>query len=595
MSDEEIGPRHTSSSWMMRTIYVRSPTMHEDEDGDAREPTLRHTMEGDWEVDGEDLAADADLRGPDLLENAADGVIADAFNAEAAEDPFAPSQYLPGVPTEQYSQSPSTEVHVSGHKVLKGRKITLKMVSADHIWSIRQEDEHRVVLRVLKTLEDIQTEYTDVIDQQQAHVLQRSRRESSKGSSRHSSKSGNSRSSRSSDKKKKLSSREPNSPNTGKRGKAGADDGTSADSSASLANSSEDPTSVGWIDVQSTDGDLILRVCELFHLHSSTVGSIIDEDSAENVEHYHSLGYFFINVVVPTLHRKKGGVQSSSLREGERSSSLSCIVLRNLVISIHRKPFPGLLETVREVKSRFALRHRRIEHQPSDNRSNISRSERVYSMMTVGWVLSKLVSNVVFSSIPDPTVLLQQLAQLDETAVYLASQGSMEDQREVLQNISKFRRKLVKERNDVLSKEQFLTTLLAPACRTTYLTRRAADAELLKQALAFASRTATRLEGAQESLNSAQSNLLSVLTLSQHRAAHQTDLQVQLLGVVTVISIAPTFIATSMGMNISVPFMAVNGNPSLAPFFAIVGIIGAWFFWFGIFQLRGRMAQLCGF
>jgi Mg2+ and Co2+ transporter CorA len=79
---------------------------------------------------------------------------------------------------------------------------------------------------------------------------------------------------------------------------------------------------------------------------------------------------------------------------------------------------------------------------------------------------------------------------------------------------------------------------------------------------------------------------MSVLSLNQSNAAHQTDRQVQLLGIVTVISIAPTLIATSMGMNISVPYMAANGHASLAPFFVIVGIIGAWFVLFGLSQLR---------
>ena len=51
-----------------------------------------------------------------------------------------------------------------------------------------------------------------------------------------------------------------------------------------------------------------------------------------------------------------------------------------------------------------------------DARSVISRPDRIYNEMRVGWVLTHLLARSVFSSIADPTVLLREINELSRAS-----------------------------------------------------------------------------------------------------------------------------------------------------------------------------------
>ena len=519
-----------------------------------------------------------------------------AFNADKRVELAEKRQYLPGeaIPPPEVDDGgnvTSASVVVSLQQGDHLPSITNEMTSGDHMWSVRQEWAHRAELNVLQTINDVVRECQEVL-----HRPLMSRR--SIGGSSSSAESSSSPSTR-----RRSNPRDCFNGDDGLASPAQASERqpmhTLADDQAPAAvepqtSNQRKQLCVAWIDVQSNDTARLVALCDMLNLHSSTIGNIIGRyDPVDKIEHYRSLGYFFINLTVPATFDKNDAAKPPP------AGVVSCVVFSKLIITIHRNPFPGLAETIREARLRFACRLRRealeeMELQVSldDARSVISRPDRIYNEMRVGWVLTHLLARSVLSSIADPTVLLREINELDSLILLqIHEEGSGVEPRLLLQRIHAASRHLARDKDIVLSKKQLVNELLlTPACRAMF---HASDAAALNQALAHASHTYSRLELGQTALNNAKVNLTSCASLHLGRSSQHESTRIKVITFVAVAGLAPFLLTATMSMNLSVPFMQANGFRKFVSFYVIVAVVAAWIAVWGIVMFKGRIREFC--
>jgi Mg2+ and Co2+ transporter CorA len=355
-----------------------------------------------------------------------------------------------------------------------------------------------------------------------------------------------------------------------------------------------------WVDIQTKNALAIRRALNLFPLHQHSLDQVLQPENFDNLEAFTALNYIFVNIRCKRLAAPATGAQPGASRppvnlvppgdvDGSPGASyegsmgdefgadddehvvLTVIVYEDWIITLHRDPFCGQLEVFRRMKSMFGLGGGDVRRAQDD-------LKMIHTpLMTTAWILATLLDHVVESFLPDPTRVLAEVDSVDEMVLMLGSNRGEQDRPDLLRRIALLRRRISSQRAALFRKEQFVEQLLMPAMRTTFVSRHDSVAEQYKHTLSHVGHVAERLDAARDTLNQANSNFVSGISMSMSHSSTQTNLKMQLLSQVATICLPMNLLAGIMGMNVQVPFQNnIDGYDNLGAFWVILGIMGVW-------------------
>lgn len=198
------------------------------------------------------------------------------------------------------------------------------------------------------------------------------------------------------------------------------------------------------------------------------------------------------------------------------------------------------------------------------------------TLVTTAALLAKLLYFTSEARIQDPTSLLGEVDCIDEMVLLIAPGD--QDQPDLLRRIALLRRRISGDRNSLYLKEKLLHTYLTSSIRAALIDDRHEDRQVtdeVRQSLVRISQIADRLDDARDTLNQANLNFVTGVSMRMSQSSANMDFKMQILGQVATICLPLNLVASIFGMNCTVPFQTGEHN-SLTAFWGILGIMFVW-------------------
>jgi Mg2+ and Co2+ transporter CorA len=325
-----------------------------------------------------------------------------------------------------------------------------------------------------------------------------------------------------------------------------------------------DEQHTSWLDVQTRDPETVTSVLRLFPVHSLTAEQVMEPESLDHVEIFTSLNYIFVNLDCRLLVEEDAyGVERSS----DEPVVVSVILFRRWVVTIHNKPFAGMVGLVKKIESQFGLKRRTGS---ADDGGPVDADA---PLMSTAWVLNILVDFVVESFLPDPTVALENARVVDELIVTMGSKSG--DRQDILLRISTLRARISAQRAHLFRKEQLLRQLLTPSMRSSFVAKRLSIVEQYDHTLSHISHVAQRLDAARDALTYANANFISFVGMNLAKSSMEMSRVMQPLSLLMTIILPINIMAGLWGTNFYVPFQ-VDYYPTYNAFAVMMGVVGVW-------------------
>ncbi|KAG5477507.1 hypothetical protein CUR178_05211 [Leishmania enriettii] len=236
----------------------------------------------------------------------------------------------------------------------------------------------------------------------------------------------------------------------------------------------------------------------------------------------------------------------------------SVLITDALIVTMHDKRFLGLEEVARSLEMRV---------NPVD-------ATGLGHMLTPSMVLATLVAYSSEMMLPDPTALLSEVDCIDEMVLLIAP--GQRDQPDLLRRVALLRRRISSFRGLLYVKEKLLRELVTPAMRGSLV---ACDMlhvmPIYKEALEKITQAADRLDDARDTLNQANLNFVTGVSMRMSQSSANMDFKMQILSQVAVICLPLNLLASIFGMNCEVPWLAET-HPNLNAFWGIIGLMMVW-------------------
>ncbi|KEG09082.1 MGT2 magnesium transporter [Trypanosoma grayi] len=368
-------------------------------------------------------------------------------------------------------------------------------------------------------------------------------------------------------------SREPNTPS----------------GSSSSSSSSDTPlTRSYWLDIQSSNEEVIRDALRLFPIHSTTVEAVLNPESFDSAETYSSLDYVFLNLACNRLSTSAkpfetfGGAVYDTM--GENIALCGVLCFEDWVVTVHSAPFGGLLETVQKIQRRHGLRRHHAGGQTSAVLvaaaaetaaaaaavPAVIAGAKSYAPLRAAWVLATLVDFVTETFVPDPASVLAQVDALDEMVLHISDE---QDQPDLLRRVALLRRRISTQRTLLYRKERLVRQLLMPLMRTSFVAQDDDIADLYKHTLVSVVHVAERLDNARDLLNHSNMNFVAMVSMRMSQDSARMDVKMQVLTQVATICLPLSLVASIFGMNVTVPWEQTG---ELNAFWGIIGFMVLW-------------------
>lgn len=191
-------------------------------------------------------------------------------------------------------------------------------------------------------------------------------------------------------------------------------------------------------------------------------------------------------------------------------------------------------------------------------------------------LLSKLVCTSSEARVGDPTALLSEVDCMDEMVLLIAPGDR--DQPDLLRRVALLRRRISADRSTLYLKEKLLHSFMAPSVRSAIVCSLQEDlriAEEVRKALKIITQIAERLDDARDTLNQANLNFVTGVSMRISQSSSNMDFKMQVLSQVAIICLPLNLVASIFGMNCTIPFMSDN-YPSLTTFWVIIALMVLW-------------------
>ncbi|CUG87350.1 bacterial-type metal ion transporter, putative [Bodo saltans] len=289
---------------------------------------------------------------------------------------------------------------------------------------------------------------------------------------------------------------------------------------------------------------------------------------------------------------------------------VSCIVFPDWILTIHKEPFQELGDLVKQIHLDFTLKKKPGKlrrhgssalamdhnnpssttasmppigsgesahvHAPEKRPSGGGGSPVMRRIMRPAWILCTLVDFVVSNFLPDPTPLLSAVDDVESRVMLSANVSNQRQQRDLGQRIAWLRRGITTHRRVVNSKEQLLAQLLLPAMRTNFIAKRSVNADVYVYCQKQIAKVAERIDAARDMLQSASSNYAAAGQLRITRSSQALEHRMHFMSNITAVLLPPALIASTFGMNVTVPFMSSEGYTDVRAFWVLMGLIVLW-------------------
>lgn len=191
-------------------------------------------------------------------------------------------------------------------------------------------------------------------------------------------------------------------------------------------------------------------------------------------------------------------------------------------------------------------------------------------------LVAQLVCFTSETIIADPTTLLSEVDCMDEMVLLIAPGD--QDQPDLLRRVALLRRRISADRNSLYLKEKLLHSFMAPSIRAAIMPSVYDDhriAEEVRQCLDKMTQVADRLDDARDTLNQANLNFVTGVSMRMSQSSANMDFKMQILGQVATICLPLNLVASIFGMNCKVPF-ETDDYDTLVPFWTILGLMALW-------------------
>lgn len=233
----------------------------------------------------------------------------------------------------------------------------------------------------------------------------------------------------------------------------------------------------------------------------------------------------------------------------------SFIATRQVVITIHRQAFPGYTE---------------MQYLLSSNGLEAGVGH------TATALIATLINCTSESRTTDPTGLLSEVDCMDEMVLLIAPGN--QDQPDLLRRLAMLRRQISADRHCLYLKEKLLQSFLSPSVLDTLLPAGCEASPMIQETqetLLKITQVTDRLDDARDTLNQANLNFVTGVSMRMSQSSANMDFQMQILSQVATICLPLNLVASIYGMNCTVPFQA-DKYDSLVPFFSVLGLMAVW-------------------
>lgn len=193
-------------------------------------------------------------------------------------------------------------------------------------------------------------------------------------------------------------------------------------------------------------------------------------------------------------------------------------------------------------------------------------------------LLGKLICVTSEARLGDPTSLLSEVDCLDEMVLLIAPGD--QDQPDLLRRVALLRRRISTDRSTMYLKEKLLHSFMATSVRTAITSSLQEDqliAGEVRKALKIIIQMGDRLDDARDTLNQANLNFVTGVSMRISQSSSNMDFKMQVLSQVAVICLPLNLVASIFGMNCTIPFLN-SSYPSLTTFWVIIALMVGWCF-----------------
>ena len=280
-----------------------------------------------------------------------------------------------------------------------------------------------------------------------------------------------------------------------------------------------------WFDIQTTDSTLKRSILELFGAYKMASGLLLENEWMDTFE-------VFSSRIVAGCARSLPGSQDASPVVG-------IVTSRYWTLTLH----DGHLVPITNIAKQL---------QPM-------RMARLRYRLSGAWIISLIFQHSVEELLPSISKILSDIGSL--------SQQSSEQTLAIQHAVSKSVMFLC-------GKERVVRRLVVESVWRRVVALDASVIDRFQHTLSSVEDALELLAMAREDLRNVDSNLFSVAAAEMATASTSLSRKVLLLTVVASIQYPLQWVASSFGMNCSVPFMNANGYTDLTAFSVIVGCMG---------------------
>eukprot|EP00796_Vickermania_ingenoplastis_P013408 gene13408-9225_t len=330
-----------------------------------------------------------------------------------------------------------------------------------------------------------------------------------------------------------------------------------------------DPGLVVWLDVHSKSLDIRQHAWEAIQeeegleLPPEHAEELVDPSELDIIELVAASSMWIRGAVSCAPHgepfRANDGSDHAAFGARSFVDGSSCtgwcsfFATRRTVVTLHEHFFAGLLE---------------MEH-------HFSAASAMGTYSTASLV-AKLICFTTETRIADPTTLMSEVDCMDEMVLLIAP--GEQDQPDLLRRVALLRRRISADRSCLYLKEKLLHSFMAPSIRSAIMPNAHQDhmiAEEVRQSLDKITQIADRLDDARDTLNQANLNFVTGVSMRMSQSSANMDFKMQIFGQVATICLPLNLVASIFGMNCKIPF-ETDDYPTLTTFWVILGIMGAW-------------------
>jgi Mg2+ and Co2+ transporter CorA len=399
----------------------------------------------------------------------------------------------------------------------------------------------------------------------------------------------------------------------------GSSGSTSSSSSSTSTMSGLVPVRTMWIDMQCEDQDSIEELLSIFpRLDSDTIDDLLQHDAPDTAHWFHTHRYLFANIdcaVVDVNNTSFTFPAAAATATGFDPSSMgttvvSLVAFSDVCVTVHQRPYSGHRATLQALHGITSRRRRALTsgHVPTEPRpvAAVHDGDRSHATpagvkgktmkaaakelkskrrmrLTIGVIVATLIESVVTAMLPDPTACLAEVDKIDEMVLLVSN-----DSRDLLRRIARVRRILSTHRAALFRKERFLQQFTSPALRSTFIS--GLNSEQYRHTLGEVYHIAERLESARDVLTQANSNFVSHISLQTSVISNHMNKKMKALSQVATVCLPLNIITGLFGMNVQVPYNAIDYAHTLAPFFTIAAcmvafvLVGIPFMWVTMYE-----------